>query len=65
MKKHKKDKAIASKEQAVKDIKKDLPIKNAMTDAVKNTALQTEGLNQANTTRDDLLPSDGDNLTNN
>lgn len=60
MKKNKKDKG-----QAGEAVKKDLPIKNAMTDTVKNTALQTPGLNQANTTRDDLLPSDGDNLTNN
>ena len=65
MKKDKKDKAITNKAQTDKAIKKDLPIKNAMTDAVKNSALQTEGLNQTLTTRDDLLPSDGDNLTNN
>ena len=45
-------------------IKKDLPVKNNMTSSKKNTASQTPGLNQAATTRDDLLPSDGDNLTN-
>ncbi|MEO6671198.1 MAG: hypothetical protein ABIN36_17075 [Ferruginibacter sp.] len=45
------------------EIKKDLPIKNAMTDDAKNSAAQTPGLNQALTSRDDLLPSDGDNLT--
>ena len=59
------NKAIPIKTQTAKAIKKDLPIKNAMTDAVKNTALQTPGLNQLKTTRDDLFPSDGDNLTNN
>lgn len=41
-----------------------LPVKNAMTNSVKNTALNMPGLNQANTVRDDLLPSDGDNMTN-
>lgn len=61
----KKDKAIINKTQTGKAVKKDLPIKNATTDAVKNTALQTPGLNQVKTTRDDLFPSDGDNLTNN
>jgi len=64
MKKDKKEKAITNKAQTGEVIKKDLPEKNAMTDTVKNTALQTPGLNQANTTRDDLFPSDGDNLTN-
>lgn len=63
----KKDKlSIAVKEnkpQSGKDIKKDLPIKNNMTDAAKNIASQTPGLNQARTKRDDLFPSDGDNLT--
>ncbi len=63
MKKDKKDKATNHPQKGA-DIKKGLPEKNAMTDAVKNSALQTPGLNQANTTRDDLLPSDGDNLTN-
>ena len=65
MKKDKKKTAITNKAQTGEAVKKDLPIKNAMTDTVKNTALQTQGLNQAKTTRDDLLPSDGDNLTNN
>lgn len=64
MKKNIKDKVLANNAQTGKAIKNDLPIKNAMTDAVKNTALHTQGLNQAKTTRDDLLPSDGDNLTN-
>jgi hypothetical protein len=61
----KKNKAPTNKAQTGKAIKKHLPIKNAMTDTVKNTALHTHGLNQANTTRDDLFPSDGDNMTNN
>ena len=65
MKKNKKAEALTNKIQTGKDVIKDLPIKNAMTDTAKNTALQTEGLNQAKTSRDDLLPSDGDNLTNN
>jgi len=65
MKKDKKDLAIANKAQTGKSVKKGLPIKNGMTDAVKNIAVQTEGLNQSKITRDDLLPSDGDNLTNN
>lgn len=63
MKKDKHDKT--NEVQTGEAIKKDLPIKNGMTDTVKNTAQQTPGLNQAKTTRDDLLPSDGDNLTNN
>ena len=58
MKKDKKDKA-----QKDKAVRKGLPIKNAITDGVKNTASQTPGLNQARTTRDDLFPSDGDNMT--
>lgn len=65
MKKNKKDIAQANDPQTGKSVKKDLPIKNAMTDGVKNAALQSQGLNQLKTTRDDLLPSDGDNLTNN
>ena len=65
MKKDKKNTAITKKAQTGEAVKKDRPIKNAMTDTVKNTALQTQGLNQAKTTRDDLLPSDGDNMTNN
>lgn len=63
MKTNKKNKAV-NKAQTGEDIKKNLPIKNAMTDNAKNAASQTPGLNQAKTTRDDLLPSDGDNLTN-
>ena len=64
MKKDKKDKAVTNKAQTGKAIKKDLPIKNAMTDGIKNTALQSPGINQVKTTRDDLFPSDGDNMTN-
>ncbi len=64
MKKDKLDKAINNTPQKGEDIKKGMPEKNAMTDSVKNTALQEEGLNQTRTTRDDLMPSDGDNLTN-
>ena len=62
--KKEKYKPITNKSQISDDVKKDLPVKNAMTDTVKNTASQTPGLNQANTTRDDLFPSDGDNMTN-
>ena len=62
MKKDKKDMPAKSK-QPGKNSNKDLPVKNAMTDPVKNAASQMPGLNQAKTTRDDLLPSDGDNLT--
>jgi hypothetical protein len=65
MKKDKKDEAIANKAQKGENLKKGLPIKNAMTNTVKNTAIQKPGLNQGKITRDDLLPSDGDNLTNN
>ncbi len=64
MGKNKKDKAAANKPQTGKEIKKNLPEKNNMTNSTKNTASQTPGLNQAKITRDDLLPSDGDNLTN-
>ena len=64
MKKYKKEKPGENKVQKGEEIKKNLPVKNNMTDSVKNTASQTPGLNQANTTRDDLFPSDGDNLTN-
>lgn len=60
----KKDKATTNKAQTGKEVKKELPVKNAATNAVKNTAMQTPGLNQAKTKRDDLFPSDGDNLTN-
>ena len=63
MKKNKKDTSGESKAHTGKEIKKNLPEKNKMTDPIKNTASQTPGLNQANTTRDDLFPSDGDNLT--
>lgn len=63
MKKEKIDKIKVNKE-ADKSIKKEMPVKNAMTDNIKNAALQLPGLNQTKTTRDDLLPSDGDNLTN-
>ena len=63
MKKDKKDNVRINEVQSGKAVKKDLPVKNKMTDNTKNTASQTPGLNQANTTRDDLLPSDGDNLT--
>lgn len=45
-------------------IKKGAPVKTPMTDNAKKTASETPGLNQAKTTRDDLFPSDGDNLTN-
>lgn len=65
----KKDKNITGNEatnkpQTGSGVKKDLPVKNPTTDTPKNTATQTPGLNQEKTTRDDLLPSDGDNLTN-
>jgi hypothetical protein len=50
--------------QTGEDIKKGMPERNAMTDKVKNSATQTNGLNQEKTTRDDLFPSDGDNMTN-
>jgi hypothetical protein len=63
MKKNKKDKDMVNKAQTREVVKKGLPIKNAMTDGIKNIASQTPGLNQANTTRDDLFPSDGDNMT--
>ena len=57
------DKTKVNKAQTGEAINNDLPIKNAMMDSVKNTASQTPGLNQAKTTRDDLFPSDGDNMT--
>jgi hypothetical protein len=66
----KKDKKTAKKTviqnapQTGSELKEELPAKNPMTDDTKNTATQTPGLNQARITRDDLLPSDGDNLTN-
>ena len=67
MKKDKKsttDNMATNKPQTGSAVKKGLPIKNPMTDILKNTASQTPGLNQTKTTRDDLFPSDGDNLTN-
>ena len=64
MTKDKKMKPGSNKPQTRETGKSELPVKNAVTDAAKNTATQTPGLNQANTTRDDLFPSDGDNLTN-
>ena len=39
---------------------KNFPEKNNRTDAAKNIASQTPGLNQAKITRDDQFPSDGD-----
>ena len=36
------------------------PVENNTTDAAKNIASQTPGLNQAKITRDDQFPSDGD-----
>jgi len=63
MKKDQKDKTDINKPQTGQDIKKHLPVKNAMTDTINNTATQTVGLNQERTTRDDLFPSDGDNMT--
>ncbi len=52
-----------NKAQKGKELKKGLPVKNAITDSIKNAATQTLGLNQVKTTRDDLFPSDGDNMT--
>ena len=63
MKKNSTQNSTENKMQKGEEIKKDLPVKNAMTDQVKNAAAQIPGLNQAKTTRDDLFPSDGDNLT--
>lgn len=65
MKKDKiKEDASANKPQTSSGVRKDLPEKNPTNDTLKNTATQTPGLNQEKITRDDLLPSDGDNLTN-
>ena len=64
MKKNNPDKNIIKTTKAGKANKKDLPVKNPITNAVKNAATQTAALNQSKTTRDDLFPSDGDNLTN-
>lgn len=63
MKREKKAIAGEKNEQAGREIKKDLPVKNRMTEQIQNTASQINGLNQASVTSDDLLPSDGDNLT--
>ncbi len=63
MKKNKETNIKEDEAQSGKPIK-DLPIKTAVTDDIKNSASQTPGLNQAHTTRDDLFPSDGDILTN-
>lgn len=63
MKKDRKNVVTVEKSQPGNAVKKDLPIKNAMTDSTKNAASQLPGLNQENTSRDDLFPSDGDNLT--
>ncbi len=64
MKKKAQNRATANKPQTGKEIKRDLPEKNNMTDTTKNIASQTPGLNQDKIIRDDLFPSDGDNLTN-
>jgi len=64
MKKDKRNVVTVEKSKPGSSVKKDLPIKNAMTDNTKNAASQLPGLNQENTSRDDLFPSDGDNLTN-
>lgn len=63
MKKNKKS-SVKREKQTGKGIKKDMPVKTNSTDNIKNTASQMTGLNQEKTTRDDLFPSDGDNLTN-
>lgn len=57
------NKLTGNKPQTGEEIKVHLPEKNATTDSAKNTASQTPGLNQEKTTKDNLLPSDGDNLT--
>lgn len=61
--KPKNEKPNSEKPQNGKEIKKDMPVKTPATDGTKKAASQTPGLNQAKTTRDDLFPSDGDNLT--
>jgi hypothetical protein len=63
MKKTKKNKVSINAPQTGEATKSGLPIKNKMTSSIKNTASQTPGLNQSKTQRDDLMPSDGDNLT--
>ena len=60
----KKYKPTINNPQTGDELKKDMPVKNAVTDSVENSAKQTPGLNQEKTKRDDLFPSDGDNLTN-
>jgi hypothetical protein len=64
MKEDKKNTATANKPATGKAVKKEMPVKNTVTDVVKNAATQTNGLNQAIITSNDLFPSDGDNLTN-
>lgn len=61
--KPKNEKPTSEKPQTGKEIKTDMPVKTPTTDNTKKSASQTPGLNQAKTTRDDLFPSDGDNLT--
>lgn len=56
-------KITEDKPQTGRPTKEKLPIKNTVTDKAKNAATQEPGLNQAKTKRDDLFPSDGDNLT--
>ena len=53
----------SKKNEGDKTDKKEMPVKNTVTDSAKNTASQTPGLNQEKITRDDVFPSDGDNLT--
>ena len=49
--------------QTGESVKEGLPQKTPVTDNVKNSATQTNGLNQERISRDDLFPSDGDNMT--
>ena len=63
MKKNK-NRVVTSNKQPGNDLKKNMPVKTNSTDNIKNTASQMPGLNQEKTTRNDLFPSDGDNLTN-
>ena len=60
----KKDKSTINNPDKLEELQKDLPVKNAVTNSVENSAKYTPGLNQEKTKRDDLFPSDGDNLTN-
>jgi hypothetical protein len=64
VKKDAKKSLLKNKPQSGREVKKGLPVKTPMTDDIKNTASQAPGLNQAKIIRDDLFPSDGDNLTN-